>query len=93
MVWLLERLHLEKTRPAKFGLTKMKQIVNAFDEVNSFKRLLLVSFWSIWVWCATFAWFYAFLISIDMTPSIIHLVVGSTFAVLLRNSVISSHYG
>ena len=82
--WLLIRLNLRRLRPLEVGLEKLNQVVGAFAEIHAFEHLFPAFVWSILVWVGTFAWFYAFLQSISMVPTIAGLVIGSTFAVLSK---------
>jgi uncharacterized protein (TIRG00374 family) len=82
--WLLGRLGVVRHRLVVSGLQKMHQVVEAFELVTSPIRYLLVFGWSLFVWCGTFAWFYAFLRSMHIQVVVDSLVVGSTFAVLSK---------
>ncbi|MFQ5611704.1 MAG: YbhN family protein [Anaerolineae bacterium] len=81
---VLGRRQISRWRPVAFGLEKMEQVIRAFEAVHSLRLHLKVFLWSLVIWFGTFAWFYAFLRSIDLQPTPTKLVVGSTFAVLSK---------
>ncbi len=81
---IVEGLGLTSRKVVVIGLAKLGQIVDAIEAIHSFRRYVFVFAWSLFIWGATFAWFYAFLWGMGIQPTWLITIVGSTFGVLSK---------